>query len=50
MKRALKEPPYFDAISLDPTIYLRWIQTLEDYFEANGCSHEECFLIATKKL
>jgi len=49
MKKAMKEPPYFDGISLDPTIYLRWVQTLEDYFEDKVCSHEESFLIATKK-
>jgi len=25
MKKAIKESPYFDVISLDPTIYLKWI-------------------------
>ena len=29
MKKAMKEPHYFDDISLDSTIYLRWIQPLE---------------------
>ena len=29
----MKEPPYFDGISLDLTFYLRWAETLEDYFE-----------------
>ena len=48
-KKAIKEPTCFDSISLDPTIYLRWVQTLEDCFEAKGCSHEESFLIATQK-
>ena len=45
----MKEPPYFDGISLDTTINLRWIQTLEDYFEAKGYSTEEIFIIATRK-
>jgi len=49
-KKTMEEPPYFDCISLDPTIYLRWVQTLEYYFEANECSHEESFLSATQKL
>jgi len=35
---------------LDPTIYLRWIQILEDYLEAKVCSDKEHFMIATYKL
>jgi len=50
MQKAVKEPRYFDGIILDPTIYLRWVQTLENYFEANGCSHEQSFLISTQIL
>jgi len=34
MKKVVKEPSYFDGISLDPTIYLRWVRTFEDYFKA----------------
>jgi len=30
----MKEPPFFDGISLNPTIYLKWVQILKDYFEA----------------
>ena len=48
-KKAMKEPPYFDGICLNPTIYLRWVQTLEDYFESKGCSGEESLTIATTK-
>ena len=46
----MKELPRFDGISLDPTIFLRWVQTLEDSFKVIGCSDEECFMIAIKKL
>jgi len=46
----MKEPPCFDGISLDPTIYLRWVQMLQDYFEAKEYFDEECFLITTQKL
>jgi len=46
----MKEPSFFDGISLDPTIYLRWVQTLEDYFEAKGCLGEESFMITTQNL
>ena len=49
-KKAIKEPPCFDGISLEPTIELRWIQTLKGYFNTKGCSHDERFLIATQKL
>jgi len=49
-KKAVKEHLCLDGISLDPTIYLRLIQTLEDHFEAKGCSGGESFLITTKKL
>ena len=31
-------------------IYLIWVQTLEYYFEAKGCSNEESFMITTQKL
>ena len=50
IEKAMKEPPCFDGNSLDPTIYLTWVQTLEDYFVAKGCCNKECFLIATRKL
>jgi len=50
MKKAFKELSCFDSISLDPTIYLRWLQTLKDFFEANECSHEESLLKATQTL
>ena len=50
MEKATKEPPCFDGNSLDPTIYLRWVQVLDDYFEAKGCCNEESFLIVTQKL
>jgi len=46
----MKDPPCFDGISLDPTIYLRWVQTLKDYFEVEGCSGEESSIPAAKKL
>ena len=49
MKNVLKMHPCFDDISLDNIVYLRHVQTLEGYFEAKGCSHEESFLIATQK-
>jgi len=42
-------PPYFNGISLDPIVYLRWVQTLKDYFEDKECFDEETFLIATPK-
>ena len=42
--------PYFDGIGLDPTIYLKWVQSLDDYFEEKGCSGEESFMVATQKL
>jgi len=38
IKKVMKEPPCFDGIRLDPTFYLRWVQTLEDYFKAKGFS------------
>ena len=50
LKKATKEHPFFDGISSDPTIYLRLVQTLEDYFKAKECSDEQSFLIATKNL
>jgi len=50
LTKATKESPCFDGITLDPTIYLRWIWTLKDYFEAKECSDEQSFLIATQKL
>jgi len=30
---------------LGVTIYLRWVQTLEDYFDAKGCYKEKNFII-----
>ena len=50
MKKDIKEPLCFDGVSLNPTIFLRWIQTLENSFKVTGCSNEECFMIAIKKL
>jgi len=50
MKKTIKEPPCFDGTGLDPIIYLRWVQILEDYFEAKDSSYEESFFIATQKL
>jgi len=38
----------FDGIN--PTIYLRWIQVLKDYFDAKEFLDGESFMIATKKL
>jgi len=47
----MKEPPGFGGVSLDFTIYLRWVRTLEDYFEAKGClDGREIHVLATKKL
>jgi len=45
VKKAMKKPPYFDDISLDPTIYLRWVQTLEDYSKVKWCLDEKRFKI-----
>jgi len=50
VKKTLKEPPYFDGYSLDAIIYLRSVQTLEDYFEAKAYLNEENFNITTQKL
>jgi len=50
IKKGMKEPPCFDGVYSDPIIYWRWVQTLEDYFEAKGCSHGESFLITTQDL
>ena len=49
VNKAIK-PPYFDGIGLDPTIYLKWAQSLNDYFEEKWCLGEESFMIATQKL
>jgi len=38
------------VIVLDITIYLKWVQILEDYFETKDYSDEESFIIATQKL
>ena len=48
MKKAVKEPPYIDSISLDLTIYFRCLKMLEDYFQGKGCLDEESFVIATQ--
>jgi len=50
VKKALKEPPYFDVYSLDITVYLRLVQTCQDYFEGKGHSNEESFVIGMHKL
>ena len=50
VKKEMKEPPCIDGISLDPTIYLRWVQTLENYTEVIGHLSEDSFMIATQKL
>ena len=34
--KVIKEPYCFDGVRLDRTIYLRCIQTLEDYLEIKG--------------
>ena len=45
VKKAIKEPPYFDDINLDAINHLRWDQTFRDYFEAKWCLDEEIFKI-----
>ena len=36
LNKAVKEPACYDGTSWDPTIDLRRVQALEDYFEAKG--------------
>jgi len=48
-KEAMRESPYFEG-SLYPNHYLKWVQTLKDYFESEGYSNEESFIIAIEKL
>ena len=50
VKKALKEPPYFAVISLNPNIYLIWVRALKNYFGAKGCSNKESFIMASQKL
>ena len=50
VKKAMKELPCCDDISLDLTTYLRWVQIIEEYFEAKGCLDEESFMVATQIL
>jgi len=47
LKKAMKEPSCFIGIYLDPTIYLRWVQTIGDYFKAKGCMDRESLMRAT---
>jgi len=47
---AMREPPCFDGICLYLATYLRWVHTLDDYFEIKGTLHEESFIITTQKL
>jgi len=49
VNEVMREPAYFEG-SLDPNRYLKWVQTLENYFEAKGYSTEESFIIAIEKL
>jgi len=49
VNEAIREPPCFEG-SLDPSHYLKWVQTLDAYFESNGYSNKESFIIAIEKL
>ena len=49
VKEAMGELACFEG-QLNSNHYLKWVQTLEVYFEAKGYFNEESFMIATKKL
>jgi len=49
VKEAMREPPCSEG-SLNPNHYLKWVQTLEVYFEAKGYSNENSFIINSKVL
>jgi len=43
------DPPNFED-TLDPDVYLEWIQTIERFFEVKGYYDEKCFKVAILKL
>jgi len=49
VKDAMREPSCFEG-SLNSNHYLKWVHTLEVYFEAKGYSNEKSFIIAIEKL
>ena len=43
------DPPEFEG-SLNPNLYLKWVQSLERLFEIQECSEEKVFMLVVLKL
>jgi len=43
------DPPYFEG-TLNPNVYLEWIQTIERFFEVKGYYDEKSFKVVIFKL